>query len=45
MKVNEMGEDEMREEREKETGSNVLDISTLDVYPILGFFLNILKNG
>lgn len=37
MKVNEM------EESEKETGSNVLDISALDVYPILGFFLNILN--
>jgi len=38
MKVNEMGE-----EKEEESGSNVLDISTLDVYPILGFFLNILN--
>ncbi len=38
MKVN-----DMREENEKETGSNILDISTFDVYPILGFFLNILN--
>ena len=38
MKVN-----KMEEENEKETGSNALDISTLDVYPILGFFLNILN--
>jgi len=38
MKVNDMGG-----ENEKETGSNILDISTLDVYPILGFFLNILN--
>ena len=38
MKVNEMGK-----ESEKENGSNVFDISTLDVYPILGFFLNILN--
>ncbi len=38
MKVNEMGE-----ENEKETGSKGLDISSLDVYPILMFFLNILN--
>lgn len=33
----------MGEEHEKDPGSNVLDISTLDIYPILGFFLNILN--
>jgi hypothetical protein len=38
-----MEDNAMGEEREKEAGSNVLDISTLDIYPILGFFLNILN--
>ena len=33
----------MGEESEKENGTNILDISALDVYPILGFFLNILN--
>jgi hypothetical protein len=33
----------MAEESEKENGTNILDISALDVYPILGFFLNVLN--
>ena len=33
----------MGKESEKENGTNVLDISALDVYPILGFFLNVLN--
>lgn len=33
----------MGEEVEKEKGPSLVDVSALDIYPILGFFINILS--